>query len=182
MAEKETVPSEEDLLEYARRMAFAYETFKHIRDVLQSVANAKANTAKYIKQAEDAEERKNKAVADSDAVVAEVEARTKAVQDKSVADLARIDQTIAARHDEGAAKRREMEEQLKGLDADVKRARAQFQSAQDNFKAQIEAQRQAVEVEKIAIVKEIETLQARLDAMNQIVKNKRDAILALSTE
>jgi chromosome segregation ATPase len=178
MAERKT-QTDDDLLEYARRMEKHFEAFQYLKEVLQAARDAKTNIPKYKAEAEAAEQAKNEAVESSSLAIIESEGKAKAAQVDYDAKVKVLDGALEKRqslHDERMAK-------LKS-DADVAQRNFELQKAKypaelEKAKAQFEAEKAEFEKQKSAMTRELAELKASVNEINQIVNRQREAVLAL---
>ena len=179
MAQK-TVPSDDDLLEYARRMEKSFDAFQYLKEVLQAVYDAKANIPKFQDESAAAEKAKLEAVAVSNAVIADSQAKAQAAQaelDAKMKQLATVLDKAQSVYDERTRKLQEGADQAaKHFEAQ----KAQNISTLGDIGKQLAVARNDFENQKAVMSDEIAALQSRIDALNQIMTSKRDAVLALA--
>ena len=179
MAQK-TVPSDDDLLEYARRMEKSFDAFQYLKEVLQAVYDAKANIPKFQEESAAAEKAKLEAVAVSNAVIADSQAKAQAAQaelDAKMKQLATVLDKAQSVYDERTRKLQEGADQAaKHFEAQ----KAQNISTLGDIGKQLAVARNDFENQKAVMSDEISGLQSRIDALNQIMTSKRDAVLALA--
>jgi len=179
MAQK-TVPSDDDLLEYARRMEKSFESFQYLKEVLQAVYDAKANIPKFQEESAAAETAKIEAVAASNAAIADSQAKAQSAQadlDAKMKQLATVLDKAQSVYDERTRKLQE------GADQAAKHFEAQKAenlSALGELGKQLAAARNDFENQKAVMSDELAALQSKIDALNHIMTSKRDAVLALA--
>jgi len=179
MAQK-TVPSDDDLLEYARRMEKHFESFQYLKEVLQAVYDAKASLPRFQAESAAAEQAMEQAVLAAQGKVSAAQAAAEKAQldfDAKVKGLDVASNNLETLHGQRVA---DLQAAATAAAKSFEYQKAKYLPEIEKIKKQLESDRADFETKKSDMTAEIVELQSKIDALNKIMIGKRDAVLALA--
>jgi hypothetical protein len=171
--------SEEEALEYARRMEKAFDSFQYIREVLEAVVVAKGSIEKYQQRAAEIEAEAQKRVEAAEVRISTVAGRTAQVEEEHRVAIAKNAQEFSEREAIYAEKEKGFSLELKSLADSLAQIRKDHAIGIDRMKSEMIVVKASHEQAIESMEEELTKKQVYLKQLQEAAQLAKDRVLAL---